>query len=121
MYKSKTKQRESNKKSAQKYRNKLNVNQGMTEGMTENVTSSGTTVENIERFQESEGVVNGTTPTNYPDILDKLVDPVWRERLEKICLAFKESHHPKYIEEVCFLDDQGTPLNIACDWLEVTG
>ena len=56
---------------------------------------------------------------DYPHILDKLTDPTWRKRLEKLCSAFKESHYPKYNEDVFFCED-GFPLNIACDWLECT-
>ena len=68
--------------------------------------------------KERPGIVGGID--DYPHILDKLTDPVWRKRLEKLCLAFKESHHPKYNEDVFFCED-GFPLNVACDWLEVTG
>ena len=91
MYKDKEKQKEANRKASKRYR------QGMTQGMTGQPKMS-----------------------NYPHILDKLTDPVWRKRLEKLCLAFKNSHHPKYNEDVFFCED-GFPLNVACDWLEVTG
>ena len=88
-----------------------------------------TTAERVRRYRDKQKGV--TFPekalhqpkldmSNYPHILDKLTNPVWRGRLEKICLSFKQSHHPKYNEDVYFCED-GFPLNIACDWLEVTG
>jgi len=85
MYKDKEKQREANKESARRYR------KGMTEGMT-----------------ESQGM------TQYPDIIDKLTDPVWRSKLEKICHAFKVSHQ-SYSE---MLGD--TNLSVVCDLVECT-
>ena len=95
MYKSKTKQRKANRDSMRKLRSK----QGITKGIT-----------GQPKLDMS----------NYPHILDKLTEPIWRGRLEKICLSFRQSHHPKYNEDVYFCED-GFPLNIACDWLEVTG
>ena len=50
----------------------------------------------------------------YPDILDKLTDPFWRGRLEKICLSFKGSHYAKDV----WLGD--TNMSTVCDWLECT-
>lgn len=58
-----------------------------------------------------------TDGSNIPDIMDKLTDPFWRGRLEKICHAFKVSHQPSY-SEMCWLGD--TNLSTACDYLEVT-
>ena len=52
-----------------------------------------------------------------PDILDKLTNPIWRKRLEKICYSFENSHNPKY-KEMVWLGDCN--LSTACDWLEVT-
>ena len=65
---------------------------------------------------EEQGVTNMEGVT-YSDILDKLTDPFWRGRLEKICHAFKVSHQPAY-SEMCWLGD--TNLSVACDYLEVT-
>lgn len=84
MYKDKGKQREAVKKAVQRHR----------EGITQGITSE-------------EGIT-------YPDILDKLTNPFWRDRLEKICLAFKSS---PYIKDVWLGD---TNLSTACDWLECT-
>ena len=52
------------------------------------------------------------------NVLDKLTDPIWRRRLEKICYSFENSHNPKYKERVWLGDCN---LSTACDWLEVTG
>ena len=89
------------------------------EGITSGITSDTTTIENTKKFLESEGVTDYETPT-YPDIIDKLTDPVWRPRLEKICAAFENSHHPSYREMVYFLDKQRTNLKTTCEWLSVT-
>lgn len=64
----------------------------------------------------------GEGMTAYPDILNKLTDSFWRERLGKVCRAFKESHYPKYANEVLL----GVPpagsyrLSKVCELLEVT-
>lgn len=50
----------------------------------------------------------------YPDILDKLTNPFWRSRLEKICASFKSS---RYASDVWLGD---TNLGTVCDWLECT-
>ena len=86
-YKSKAKQREAVRKAVHKHR------QGITEGIT-----------------SGEGIT-------YPNIIDKLTDPIWRPRLEKICNAFQSSHHSSFAE-MCWLGD--TNLSLACDWLECT-
>lgn len=43
------------------------------------------------------------------DTLDKLTSPFWRDRLEKIRVAFESSHHPAYAHDVflgdAYLDD----------------
>ena len=85
---------------------------------------------------EKEGITNeetklaSITQINYPNIIDKLTDPVWRPRLEKICSAFKNSHADSVdvwlgVPEGMFtlpveLDYMPIPLNVACDWLECT-
>ena len=60
---------------------------------------------------------SGEGLTSYPDILDKLTDPVWRLKLEKICHAFQSSHRPSYTD-MCWLGDNN--LTTVCDWLECT-
>jgi len=85
MYKDKEKQKEAVKKAVQKHR-------GITE---EGITSQGI--------------------TSYPDIIDKLTDPVWRGKLEKICSAFA---HRSQDMEACWLGDNN--LSVVCDWLECT-
>ena len=52
------------------------------------------------------------------DMLDKLTDPVWRGKSEKICHAFQASHHPSYMQDV-WLGDYN--LSQVCELLEVTG
>ena len=88
MYKNKTKQRSAVKKAVQKHRNETRSEQGITKGIT-----------------------------SHPDILDKLIDPIWRKRLEKICYSFENSHNPKY-KEMVWLGDCN--LSTACDWLGAT-
>ena len=94
MYKDKEKQREAVKRAVQKHR-------GITEGITEGITPQGITD------------LSGDTQ----DLLDKLTDPIWRGRLEKICRAFESSHHPSY-SDTCFLGNYELPL--VCELLEVT-
>ena len=60
------------------------------------------------------GVTEDLGVTDYPDIIDKLTDPVWRSKLEKICHSF----HRRSDMEVCWLGD--TNLTTVCDWLECT-
>ena len=91
MYKDKEKQREAIRKAVQKHR------QGIT---TEGITSEGITGQGI---------------TGYPDIIDKLTDPIWRAHLIKVCNAFQ--HRPQDME-VTWLGD--TNLSTVCDWLECT-
>ena len=55
--------------------------------------------------------------TVYPDILDKLTNPVWRDRLSKLQVAFDASHHPDYAS-ACWLGDCN--LSLAFDLLECT-
>ena len=69
-----------------------------------------------KRSNKTEGIT-GQGLTSYPDIVDKLTDPVWRGRLEKICHAFKGSHHPSYVQDV-WLGDYN--LSKVCELLEVT-
>ena len=96
MYKDKGKDREASKERMRRYRQK-----GVTEGVT---NTKGVTA------SEGEGVT--------PDIIDKLTNPFWRGRLEKICSSFQNSHHPSYMKDVWLGD---TNLSTACDWLECTG
>ena len=76
------------------------------------------TRERMKRYRQK-GVTKGVTPegVTYPDILDKLTDPVWRGRLERICNAFGSSHHPSYMKDVWL---GGTNLSTVCDWRECT-
>ena len=84
------------------------------EGLTSDTTKD------IEGFLKAEGVTEGVTLTEgvtYPDILDKLTDPRWRENLEKVCAAFERSNNPSYSKDVWL---GNTNLSIACDWLKCT-
>jgi hypothetical protein len=78
--------------------------------------------ERVRRYREGqkalqkEGVTSPGALHDYPDIIDKLTDPFWRDRLEKICGAFK-SRNPHDMQ-VCWLGDVG--LVTVCDWLECT-
>jgi len=94
MYKDKEKQREADKERKRRQRDKgvTLATKGVTLGVT-----------------RAEGVT--------PDIIDKLTNPVWRGRLEKICSSFQNSHHPSYSKDVWLGD---TNLSTACDWLECT-
>ena len=106
MYKDKEKQKEANRKSAKRYR------KGMTQPGGIEIDEGDTA--------KPEGMTQGMTVkgmTQYPDIIDKLTDPFWRGRLEKICHAFKASNNPSYSKDVWLGD---TNLSVACDWLECT-
>jgi len=92
MYKDKEKQQAATREAVRRHREK---------GITEGITKQGIT---------SEGIT-------CPDIIDKLTDPFWRGRLEKVCLAFKSSHHPSYSQDVWLGD---TNLSTVCDYLECT-
>ena len=74
-----------------------------------------------KRRERAKGVTLGVTTgegVTYPDIIDKLTNPFWRPRIEKICSAFQHSHHPAYSQAVWLGD---TNLSTACDWLWCTG
>ena len=105
MYRDKDKAREASKERMRRYRDKKGVTKGVTsvEGVTTPVTIEGVT-----------GCNMGVT---YPDLLDKLTNPWWRDRLGKICAAFRASHHPEYVQDV-WLGEAN--LSVACDWLSVT-
>jgi len=96
MYKDKEKQKKASSEAVRRFRGK---------GITQGITKEGITGEGI---------------TSYPDIIDKLTDSFWRPRLEKICHAFKSSHHPDYAHDVT-VGVYGVDLGTACDLLEVTG
>ena len=104
MYKDKDKQREATREAVRRLREaKKGITEGITpeQGITSTVTSEGITSE--------EGIT-------YPDIIDKLTDPVWRGKLEKICQSFK-TRNPQDME-ACWLGDMN--LSTVCGWLECT-
>ena len=51
--------------------------------------------------------------TDYPHIIDKLVDPKWRSNLTYLC-----SHLRRDEKEVTWLGDYN--LSLVCDWLQCT-
>jgi len=68
-----------------------------------------------------QGITSEKEGITYPDIIDKLTDSKWRSRLEKICLAFKESHNPKYAEDVYLgISAPCYPMDEVCNLLEAT-
>lgn len=73
--------------------------------------------ESAKRYRK--GMTQGMTVEKgmTPDILLKLTDSFWRDRLTKLCSAFENSHHPEYKED-CWLGV--TNLSTACDYLECT-
>jgi len=101
MYKDREKQKAATKDRVRRYREKR---KGVTpeEGVT-----------NIKQMLEAKGVTE-----DIQDLLNKLTDPVWRPKLEKICQAFQNSHHPSYVNDV-YLGNIN--LSVVCDLLEVTG
>jgi len=104
MYKDKEKQRAANKERQRRYREgwkeakSVTISEGVTALESQGVTSSG-----------------GFIGVTYPDIIDKLTDPVWRGKLERICSSFSRRGDM----EVCWLGDNN--LTVVCDWLECTG
>ena len=105
MYKDKALQREKTKERVRRYREKKGVTP---------IDKGAMSIEDIKELLIQKGV---TLDENTMDILDKLTDPFWRERIEKICRAFEHSHHPSYMD-CCFLGDYELPL--VCDLLECT-
>ena len=97
MYKSKDKQREATRGRVRRYRNK-----GVTSSTGEGVTEEGVTLGGF---------------VAHPDILDKLTNPVWRDRLTKLQAAFNNSHHPDYSSD-CWLGQCN--LAFAFDLLDCT-
>ena len=94
MYKDKEKQREAARERIRRYRDKQ-------KGVT------------------SEGVTNqGVTP--YHPILDDLVDPVRRKKLEAICEALKRR---KDLSGKVFygIGENGLPMDVVGDLLDATG
>ena len=99
---------EEKKKYQREYMKKKRSN--ITDGSNISIESNITDGSNIK--------VEGLT---YPDILYKLTDKVkWRPALEKICHAFKCSHHPDYAHDV-MVGVYGVDIATACELLEVTG
>ena len=103
MYEDKEKERIAARERKQRQRAK-----GVTLGVTK---EEGVTPDIPWEVIDAEGVT-------IPDILDKLTDPVWRPKLEKICNAFQSSHHPSYSKDVWLGD---TNLSNVCDLVECTG
>jgi len=117
MYKDKAKQREANKGYQRRRRQGVtgcDTIKGVTfsTGGTEGVTGI------IDKLLSKpvQGVTLEGMPI-YPDILDKLTNPVWRDRLTKLQAAFENSHHPDYAS-ACWLGDCN--LSFAFDLLECT-
>jgi len=102
MYKDKEKQKTADRERQRRYR------KGVTETPEFEV---GVTMRPIEPTDLTRGM------TQYPDIIDKLTDPVWRLKLEKICHAFKASSNPHYIHDV-WLGDYN--LSEVCGLVECT-
>lgn len=98
MYKDREKQREVTKDRVRRYRDKQ-------KGVTE---LEGVTI----KF-----AADDICSVTYPDIIDKLTDPTWRGKLEKICHAFQASSNPSYSKDVWLGD---TNMSTVCDWLECT-
>ena len=81
-----------------------------------------------KRSNKPEGLTGGSNMESLtcPDIIDKLTDKAYRVKLEKICHAFKVSHHPSYASDVWLGVTEdivvagSTNLSVACDYLEVT-
>jgi len=88
MYKDKTKQTEAARERKRRQRGK-----GVTLA-TEGVTLGGLVIKPIEPTDLTRGMMD------CPDILNKLTNPFWRGRLEKICSSFQNSHHPDYKHDV---------------------
>lgn len=108
MYKDKTKQRAVERDRQRRYRKGVTSSKGVTGAEAKSVTlAEGVT--SVSKLEGMEGVT--------PDIILKLTDPWWRDRIQKICSAFDHSHHSEYKED-CWLGD--TNLSLACDWLECT-
>jgi len=102
MYKDRERQKEAARERKRRQRDKgvTSATKGVTLGVT-----------------KAEGVTASKEQGVTPDIIDKLTNPFWRGRLEKICSAFQNSHHPSYMKDVWLGD---TNLSTACDWLECT-
>jgi len=97
MYKDKSKQQAANRESAKRYRTK-----GMTaEGMTpEGMTGQGMT-----------GMAD--LSPDMAHLLDKLTDPVWREKYTRICASL--GRYQEHVSLGIF------NMELVCDLLDVTG
>ncbi len=93
---------------------RIAIQKGVTEGIPveEGVTMTWNSNEDLAMNDGSRFSLD-----SYPDIIDKLTDPIWRGKLEKICNAFNASSNPSYSKDVWLGD---TNLSVACDWLECT-
>ena len=58
-----------------------------------------------------------STPTEYPAILEVLIDPVQRRKLEKVCLALKK----RGLQEEVRYGVYGPSFKVVGDWLDATG
>ena len=75
-----------------------------------------------KRRQRDKGVTLATKGVTSdmrvsPDIIDKLTNPFWRGRLEKLHAAFEASHHPSYAHDVMLGD---AFLSDVCELLDCT-
>ena len=108
MYKDKEKQRLANKEYQRRRR-------GVTEGVTSDrgVTESPR-VEGVTGYDK--GVTKPRGVTSGYDIANKLVDPVWRDRLTRICSQFHKSPLAHDVQ----LGVYGPDLSVVEEMLEIT-
>ena len=116
MYKDKEKQKQANK---EYQRRRRGVTEGVTsdQGVTEPPLVGGVTGYD-KGVTKPRGVTRVKVPgvTSGYDIANKLVDPVWRDRLTRICSQFHKSPLAHHVQ----LGVYGPDLSVVEEMLEIT-
>ena len=111
-YKDKVLQREAVKKAVQKHRVLHTNNEGITEqGVTKLGITEGDNKEGLTRGVNKEGI------TEYHPILEYLVDPIKRDKLERICHSLRQHN---VLQEVYFGCRQPLSFDIVEGLLQAT-
>jgi len=101
MYKDKSKQQASSKERSRRYREAQKALQGVTQDGAKGVTLEGVTGQGVTELSP-----------DMAHLLDKLTDPVWREKYGRICASL--GRYQEHVSLGIF------NMELVCDLLDVT-